>query len=61
MVTLSSACGQFTETAEEVFIIFVTFWICYQKSLFDKVVSVLEKKKMQTDDQERKVLTNFDI
>ena len=78
VVSLCSACQQFTETAEEVFnhnqpinyyYIFVTSFndtllYCrwHNDSFFNfhdcKVVSVLEKKKIDTDDKEREVFVN---
>ena len=71
VVSLCSACHQFTETAEEVFnhnqpinhyYIFVTFllhWRSHNDCFFNfhdcKVVSVLEKRKIEADEKERKV------
>ena len=73
VVSLCSACHQFTETAEEVFnhnqpinhyyilLHFVTLlhWRSHNNCFFNfhdcKVVSVLEKRKIEADEKERKV------
>ena len=70
MVTLSSACGQFTDTAEEVFDDYgdhlvvkspITMFnprchVNLHQCFHDKVVSALEKRKTETNYQEGKVL-----
>ena len=69
MISLSSACQQFTETAEQVFILIkcallshIILTLLHHRYSYDfnhdKVVSVLKKRKVEADEKERKVFIN---